>query len=92
MFENVQFLHLHSRFEKSATVIGPNFFFNNLEIKNAEFYVNFKFVDADFKKVPRKLIRKKPRTNVQKRNYSKFTHFFGYNFFKSIFLSRHEQI
>ncbi len=42
MFENVQFFAFAFKVWKSATVIGPNFLKNNLEIKNAEFYDDYK--------------------------------------------------
>jgi hypothetical protein len=41
MYENVQFfLHLHLKYAKSAIMTQ----------KNAEFYADFKFVDAGFQK------------------------------------------
>ncbi len=56
MFENVQFFsHLHLKYAKSA-IMTPNFFFlekyNYVYKKNAEFYADFKFVDADLNKCP----------------------------------------
>jgi hypothetical protein len=52
MFENVQFFsHLHLKYTKSANMTQKNFFLKNINmgIKNAEFYADFKFVDADLK-------------------------------------------
>jgi hypothetical protein len=55
MFENVQFFsHLHLKYAKSA-IMTPNFFFFLISIwvsKNAEFYADFKFVDAGLNKCP----------------------------------------
>ncbi len=54
MFENVQFFsHLHLKYAKSAIMTQFFFFFNiNMVSKNAEFYADFKFVDADLNKCP----------------------------------------
>ncbi len=55
MFENVQFFsHLHLKYAKSAIMIPKNFFLKNIimGIQNAEFYADFKFVDADLNKCP----------------------------------------
>ncbi len=52
MFENVQFFsHLHLKYAKSAIMTQKIFFLKNINmgIKNAEFYADFKFVDADLK-------------------------------------------
>jgi hypothetical protein len=62
MFENVLFSHLHLKFAKSAIITQKNF---SLKIsiwkKNAEFYADFKFVDAGFHKCPlTKVKSKKP--------------------------------
>ncbi len=53
MFENVQFFsHLHLKYVKSAVMTQKNFFLKNIIMsqKNAEFYADFKFVDAGFQK------------------------------------------
>ena len=56
MFENVQFFsHLHFKIAKSAIMTPKNFFLKNIIMgikKNAEFYADFKFVDADLNKCP----------------------------------------
>ncbi len=55
MFENVQFfLHLHLKLAKSALMTQKYFPAKdiNIGIKNAEFYADFKFVDADLNKCP----------------------------------------
>ncbi len=53
MFENVQFFsHLHFKIAKSA-IMTEIFFFFKYQYgypKNAEFYADFKFVDADLNK------------------------------------------
>jgi hypothetical protein len=55
MFENVQFFsHLHFKIAKSAIMTKKKFFVK-ISIwvsKNAEFYADFKFVDADLNKFP----------------------------------------
>jgi hypothetical protein len=50
MFKNVQLLsHLHSKFAKSAILTPIFYIFNTNRVsKSAEFYTEFKFVDADF--------------------------------------------
>jgi hypothetical protein len=55
MFENVQFFsHLHLKYAKSANMTQKIFFFKYQYgyQKNAEFYADFKFVDADLNKRP----------------------------------------
>ncbi len=56
MFENVQiFSHLHLKYAKSAIMTQKNFFLKKYQYgyqKNAEFYADFKFVDAGFQKCP----------------------------------------
>jgi hypothetical protein len=56
MFENVQFFsHLHFKIAKSANMTPKFFFLKKKSIwvsKNAEFYADFKFVDADLNKCP----------------------------------------
>ncbi len=55
MFENVQFFsHLHFKIAKSAIMTPKNFCLKNINmgIKKAEFYADFKFVDADLNKCP----------------------------------------
>jgi hypothetical protein len=56
MFENVQFFsHLHFKIAKSANMNQKIFFLKNINMgikKNAEFYADFKFVDAGFQKCP----------------------------------------
>jgi hypothetical protein len=56
MFENVQlFPHLHLQSSKSANMTQKNYFLKNITMgnqKNAEFYADFKFVDADLNKCP----------------------------------------
>ncbi len=54
MFENVQFFsHLHIKIAKSA-IMTQHFLFEKYQYgyKNAEFYADFKFVDADLNKCP----------------------------------------
>ncbi len=55
MFENFQFFsHLHLKIAKSA-IMTQNFFFEKYQYrykKNAEFYADFEFVDADLNKCP----------------------------------------
>ncbi len=54
MFENVQFFsHLHFKIAKSA-IMTQNFFYKYQYgyQKHAEFYADFKFVDADLNKCP----------------------------------------
>ena len=50
MFENVQFFsHLHFKIAKSAIMTPKKFFLEKYQYgyqKNAEFYADFKFVDA----------------------------------------------
>jgi hypothetical protein len=47
------FSHLHFKIAKSA-IMTQNFFFLNINMvsKNAKFYADFKFVDADLNKCP----------------------------------------
>jgi hypothetical protein len=56
MFENVQFFsHLHFKIAKSANMT-QKFFWEKYQYgyqKNAEFYADFKFVDADLNKKAR---------------------------------------
>jgi hypothetical protein len=56
MFENVQFFsHLHFNIVKNAIMTQQNFFLKNINMgikKTAEFYADFKFVDAGFQKCP----------------------------------------
>jgi hypothetical protein len=55
MFENVQFFsHLHFKIAKSAIMTPKNFSekYQYGYQKNAEFYADFKFVDADLNKCP----------------------------------------
>jgi len=56
MFENVQFSsHLHLKYAKSA-MMTQKIFFEKYQYgyqKNAEFYADFKFVDADLNKCPK---------------------------------------
>ena len=55
MLENVQFFsHLHLKYAKSANMTQKIFFFKYQYgyQKNAEFYADFKFVDADLNKFP----------------------------------------
>jgi hypothetical protein len=57
MFENVQFFsHLHLKYAKSAIMTQKKFFLKNFDMgwvsKNAEFYADFKFVDAGLNKCP----------------------------------------
>ncbi len=55
MFENVQFFsHLHFKIAKSAIMPQKNFLKKHQYgyQKNAEFYADFKFVDAGFQKCP----------------------------------------
>ncbi len=55
MFENVQFFsHLHLKYAKSA-IMTQKKFSRKISIwvsKNAEFYADFTFVDADLNKCP----------------------------------------
>jgi hypothetical protein len=55
MFENVQFFsHLHFKIAKSA-IMTQKFFWKKYQYgyqTNAEFYADFKFVDADLNKCP----------------------------------------
>jgi hypothetical protein len=49
------FSHLNLKYAKSATVTQKYFFLKNINMgikKNAEFYADFKFVDADLNKCP----------------------------------------
>ncbi len=60
MFENLQFFsHLHLKYAKSAIRTQTFFFLKNINmgIKNAEFYADFKFVDAGLKQMPLKKAR-----------------------------------
>jgi hypothetical protein len=53
MFENVQFFAFAFKVSKSATMTPPPFFLQKNQDwckKNAEFYADFEFVDAGFKK------------------------------------------
>jgi hypothetical protein len=54
MFENVQFFsHLHLKYAKSAIMTQKKFFLKNTHYgyqKNAAFYADFKFVDAQKRK------------------------------------------
>jgi hypothetical protein len=45
---------LHLKFAKSGIVTPKKFFVENIHmrIKNAEFYADFKFLDADLNKMP----------------------------------------
>jgi hypothetical protein len=55
---------------------GPKFFFHeniNMGTKNAEFYADFKFVDADLKKFPKKSYSQK---TMQILSILVFAHFF----------------
>ncbi len=56
MFENVQFFsHLHFKIAKSAIMTQNKFFLEKYHygyLKKAEFYADFKFVDADLNKRP----------------------------------------
>jgi hypothetical protein len=55
MSENVQFFsHLHLKFAKSAIMTQTFLFWKNINmgIKKAEFYADFKFVDASLNKCP----------------------------------------
>ncbi len=57
MFENVQFFsHLHLKYAKSAIMTQKKIFLKNFDMgwvsKNAEFYADFKFVDAGLNKCP----------------------------------------
>jgi hypothetical protein len=53
MFEYVQFFsHLHFKIAKSAIMTPKNFFLKNGYQKYAEFYADFKFVDAYLIKCP----------------------------------------
>ena len=56
MFENVQFFsHLHLKYAKSAIMTQEKCFLEKYQYgykKNAEFYSDFKFVDADLNKCP----------------------------------------
>jgi hypothetical protein len=57
MFENVEFFsHLHLKTAKSAIIMTQKkFFLEKYQYgyqKNAEFYADFKFVDAGFQKCP----------------------------------------
>jgi hypothetical protein len=55
MFENVQFFsHLHLKYAKSAIMTKKKFLekYQYGYQKNAEFYSDFKFVDAGFQKCP----------------------------------------
>ena len=56
MFENVQiFSHLHFKIAKSAIMTPKKYFLEKYHYgyqKNAEFYADFKFVDADLIKCP----------------------------------------
>ncbi len=55
MLENVQFFsHLHSKFAKSAIMTQIIFLLEKYH-KNAEFYADFKFVDAAFRNAPNKI-------------------------------------
>ncbi len=49
MFENLQFFsHLHLKYAKSAIMTQKYHY----EYEKAEFYADFKFVDADLNKCP----------------------------------------
>ena len=65
MFENVQFFsHLHLKYAKSAIMTQKKNFLEKYHYgyqKNAEFYADFKFVDAGFQEMPlTKVKSKKP--------------------------------
>jgi hypothetical protein len=76
-------------------MIQKNFFFKNINmgIKNAEFFADFKFVDADLNKCPQK--------KLEPKNYANFEFFRFCAFFRGFLLltfvggiseSRHQRI
>jgi hypothetical protein len=88
MFENVQFFsHLHLKYAKSA-IMTPKFFFLkniNMGIKNAEFYADFKFVDAGFQKCPLQKLKAKNHEKMHKNENSQNSHsFWALAFFRGI--------
>ncbi len=96
MFENVQFFsHLHLKYAKSAIMTQKNVFLKILiwVSKNADFYADFKFVDADLNKCLEK--------KLEPKNYANFEYFCFCAFFRGFLLltfvrgiseSRHQRI
>jgi hypothetical protein len=77
MFENVQiFSHLQFKYANSAIVTTTKIFLKNINmgIKNAEFYADFKFVDADFNKLD--ALKKARAKKLGELSIFVFVHFF----------------
>jgi hypothetical protein len=94
MFENVWFFsHLNLKYAKSAIMTQKNFS-SKISIwvsKNAEFYADFKFVDADLNKCPQKKLEPKNYANFE---FFRFCAFFRVflllTFVRGISESRHQ--
>ncbi len=94
MFENVQFFsHLHLKYAKSA-IMTQKFLSWKISIwvsKNAEFYADFKFVDAGFQKCPKQKLKAKNHEKMHKNENTQNSHgFLDLAFFRGICLSRHK--
>jgi hypothetical protein len=62
-------------------------------IKKAEFYADFKFVDAGFQKCPSQKLKAKNHEKMHKNENTQNLHsFLALAFFRGIFLSPHQRI
>jgi hypothetical protein len=76
------FARLASKFEKSTNMAKKIFLKNQKSINNAEFYLDFKFVEKASKKCTKKVLSKTSVPNISKSGKSAyFRHFFADKFF-----------
>jgi hypothetical protein len=97
MFENIQFFsHLHLKYAKSAIMTQKMFFLKKYQYGcqiNAEFYADFKDIDAGFQKCPQQKLKAKNHEKMHKNENTPNSHsFLALDFFRGICLSRHQRI